>query len=105
VGLGRKSPTSILRKLTGTLDHNNCSANRFAKKILFTLLSNDKKCSRLRQSQAKKIRKRYRSCFATNKEWLLPNRNNLQQKQYSPHSNFEYNNQNLKIIYPFLSVS
>jgi len=42
--------------------------------------------------------------FVTNKEWSLPSRNNLQQKQCSPHFSFEYNNQNLKILSPFLSV-
>jgi len=50
-----------LRQLTGILDHNNCSPNRFAKKNRFALLSIDKKCSRLRQSQAKQIQKSYRS--------------------------------------------
>jgi len=66
-------------------------------------LSTDKKCSALRQSQAKRIKKVI-EVFATNLEWSLPNRNNLQQKHYIPHSSFEYNNQYLKILYPFLSV-
>ena len=42
--------------------------------------------------------------YLTSKEWSLPIRNNLQQKQYNPHSNFEDNNQDLKILSPFLGV-
>jgi len=33
----------IERQLTGILDHNNCSPNRFAKKNPFALLSIEKK--------------------------------------------------------------
>ena len=36
---------STLRQLTGILDHNNCSHNRFAKKKFFSI---DKKSNRLR---------------------------------------------------------
>jgi len=57
----------------------------------------------MRQSQANKFEKAI-DVFATNKKWSLPNRNKLQRKQYNPHSNFEYNKQDLKILSPHLSI-
>jgi len=41
---------STLRKLTGMLDHKNCSPDRFVKNIFFALMSTDKKRRWLRQS-------------------------------------------------------
>jgi len=67
-------------------------------------LSIDKKCSRLYTSPKPNEFKKVIEVFATNKQGSLPNRNNLLQKQYTPHSIFEYNNQDLKILSPFLSV-
>ena len=104
--LGRKSPTIFNLHLDNwpvCLTTTTVVLNVLRKRSSFRALSIDKNCSRLRQSQAKQIQ-RVVEVFATNEKWSLPNRNNLQQKQYSPHSNFDYNNQDLKILSPFLSV-